>query len=143
MAVKAYGATFAYGNATNGTSTSFTNIGQIRSLTPAKVSSEDIDITVLDSASEYKEYSPGLADGGEIEITVRYAGSNSTTIESFFRTVKDYRIAYSSVNGTNGAGTIFTAYMSGYGDEQVENGNIVTTTYTFKVTGPPTRDDSI
>jgi hypothetical protein len=133
MSLKAYGAVLEYGNtADHATATAWTAVARAKSITPGKVSAADIDTTVLTSPDEAEEVLPGLASNGEFEATVEYDKTATGTLYGFFRTVKAWRLRYADDSGWK-----FNGYINEIGDDEVVNGEIVTTAIKIKPTGKP------
>lgn len=129
MAVKGYGATLKY---QVGGSGSFIALGRVKSIKPAKITAKSIDTTVLDSADEFEEMIPGLASGGEIEVTLEYSASWTETLYGLFRSQTNYQVVYADETGWQYAG-----FLNEIGDDEVVNGEIVMTTVKIQVTGKP------
>ena len=132
MAVKFHQTILRVGNAsTYASSTTWTDYAEIRALTPPQIEAEDIDATHAASANETREFVPGLADGGEVEMTILYDPTDSAALTTLFRQPKGFQIVYSGDTGWQ-----FDGYIKAIGDEG-ELGDLWETTITIKVTGLP------
>lgn len=139
MSLKAYNTVLQYGDTADwSTSTTWTSIAATKTIKPPKPNAKDIDVTHLTSTGEYEEFIAGLANGGDVELKIQYDKTATGTIFAFFRTVKAWRIKYSDNSGWK-----FNGYISDYGDEEVENGQIVMTGLKIKVTGAPVSDTDV
>lgn len=55
---------------------SFTAIAEIASFTGPNVSSEEVDVTTLDSVGGFKQVIAGLKEGGSIDLELLYTGTS-------------------------------------------------------------------
>jgi hypothetical protein len=133
MSVKAYGSVLQYGDTADyTTATSWTTVGTTKSIKPGKVQAKDIDTTHLESADEFEESVPGLANGGDVEASLQYDKSDTGILYGVFRVVKAWRLKYPDNSGWK-----FNGHLNEIGDEDVVNGEIVMTSIKIKVTGKP------
>jgi hypothetical protein len=133
MSVKTYGTILEYGDTADyATAVTWTAVTLVDKIKPPKVSADRIDTTHLLSANEFKDKLPGLAEGGDLELTVQYDKTEANTLYGFFRTVKAFRLKYPDLSGWK-----LNGFISEYGDEEVVNGDIVRTTLTITVTNKP------
>ena len=86
---KGYGSKLYYG-ATSGAIT--TPIGQILDSNAPEEQADDIEITNSDSTAGYKEYIPGLIDGGEYSTEVIYTTAIETTLRSLVAVQKWFKL---------------------------------------------------
>lgn len=132
MAVKGHSTTFEYGNAATYTaSTTWTPLAGVVSVTPPTIESDDIDISTMSSADQFKETDGGWSDGGELEVQVQFEDDQAETVYGLFNQNKGFRITFS-----NGASWKCNGRIKSYGDE-VEREGLVTTTIKVKVSGKP------
>jgi predicted secreted protein len=77
---------WAYGSALKrgdgGSPEAFTAIAEIIELSGPAMSRDDIDVTSHQSSDGYREFIPGLRDGGEVTFTANYLPTNSTQDDS-------------------------------------------------------------
>jgi len=134
MAVtKGHSTVIEYGNqATYTGSTSWTKLAGVVSVTPPSPEADDIDVSNMDSEEQFKEFEPGWADGGEVEMSIQFDADQASTVYGMFRQKAGYRVTFS-----NGAKWGVSGYIKSYGDE-VEREGIVTTSIKIKVSGKPT-----
>jgi len=109
-----------------------TLIAQVMDVSGPSIAVDDVEITNNDSPSEYKEYVPGLKDGGEVSFDIIYEESQCSTLYGLVGTKKDWRITKPD-NSYIG----FTGYIKGLGDETPMN-DAVKNSITIKITGAPT-----
>lgn len=94
---------------------------------------DDIEVTTYDSADGYKEYIPGLADAGELEITgVWTADTTQTELDDLRGKINDWRITL-----PNNLGVFeFKGYLKGPRITPSKDDKI-TFSATIKITGKP------
>ena len=78
----------------------FTKIGRIRDISGPEPSVNEVEVTSNDSPLNYKEFIPGLKDGGNVSFDMIYdvrdatqTGSGSTSMEKFFEDQETRRFA--------------------------------------------------
>lgn len=119
------------------TTTGAAEIGQVRSISGPGVSANDVDTTCLDSSSNYRTFSPGLLDPGEVTMNIVY-DPTATAIKRLTeyagtRASKTFTIYHASSTGDTDA---FTGYVKGIGRE-IPLDDLITADFTVKVTGLP------
>ena len=128
---------FQYGNMpTASGSNSWTDFSQILSIKPPAISSKDIDISVMDSPSQFEQFIPGWANGGEVEVKVQFEKSQQATIYGNFRKLLGYRIVFNDAVTTNGSNLAMDGYISKFQNE-IDRENLVTADITVKISGKP------
>jgi hypothetical protein len=131
--LKSYGIIIAYGNQpTQAASTTWTDVTFLENIEPPSVDADDIDVTTLTSANEFRAFIAGYADGGEGKFTVQWDNTQSVALYGLFRTQKGWRITLPGTGGT----VKFDGYIKGFGVPVDEEG-IITNEITIKVTGQP------
>lgn len=68
--------------------TSFTNIGNVISITGPSQTRDAIEKSTMDSTSKFREFIPGMLDAGETTFDVNYDGSaagNANTLDGLLR----------------------------------------------------------
>lgn len=111
--------------------TSWTDFAGIDDIKPPKIEAEDIDISNMTSADQFKEFVAGWANGGEAEVKIQFEKAQNATIYGLFRTTQGYRITFS-----DGSTWVFTGYIKSFANE-VEREKIVTATVMVKISGKP------
>lgn len=119
------------------TTTGLTEIGQIRNISGPGVSANDVDTTTLDSSSNYRTFTCGLLDPGEVSFGVVYDPADSMHKRLAYyagqRSSKLFTIYHGSSAGDTDA---FTAYVKGLSRE-IPLDDVITADLTLKVTGKP------
>src|SRR5688572_13363667 len=100
MPTKAYQTTLEYGDqSTYSGSSSWTAVTTIEAIEPPTPEADDIDVTHLSSADEFREFLAGWADGGEMTMTVQWDETQSVALYALFRTQRGYRVNFPSSSG--------------------------------------------
>ena len=124
---------------TLGGSVNFTGtntIAEISSLTLPKLEVSDIDVTNMDSGSNYMEFIPGSTNPGVIDLTVNYTEAQDLLMSSI-------------VGGTNpsetwtitlpdGATWATDGYVNGFGAGEATNNDKISREFSIKCSGLPT-----
>lgn len=132
MAIKGHSVTFGYGNqSTYQASTTFTDVAGVVEITPPKVSADDIDVSHMTTPDQFKDFDPGWAAGGEVELTIQFDTEQNEDVYALFRVKKGFCIAF-----VNGSRWLLTGYINEFGDEP-DREDIVTTKIKIKVSGKP------
>jgi hypothetical protein len=132
MATKGHSTKLAYGDAANyADSETWTDFAKITEITPPNVEADDIDISHMDSPDQFKEFTAGWADGGEVECTIQFAKAANAAVYGLFRQDKGYKVTF-----VDGSTWELNGYMKAFGNE-VEREGIVTANVTIKVSGKP------
>jgi hypothetical protein len=113
-------------------SITWTAFANVTGVTPPTPEADDIDVSHMGSEGQFKEFTAGWADGGEVEVTLQYNKDQATTIYGLFRQNKGFRITFSDESYWG-----LTGYIKSFGDE-IDREGIITTTVTIKVSGKPT-----
>jgi predicted secreted protein len=72
----AYGSEFKIGD--DGTSETFTAVAEVIDISGPSMTRDAIDVTNQDSTSGWREFVPGMRDGGEVSITANWIPVNAT-----------------------------------------------------------------
>jgi hypothetical protein len=124
---------------TLGGSVNFTGtnaISEIVSIDLPELNVTDIDVSSMDSASNYMEFIPGSTDPGVIDVTVNYTEAQDKLMSGI-------------VGGTNVAETwtitfpdsatwATSGYVSNFGAGTAQPNDKITRTFSIKCTGLPT-----
>lgn len=129
---KGYMSKAFYGDAATVTaSTTWTPFVDVTEITPPKPTAAKIDTTHMESADEYKEQEPGLAEVDDVELKVQFSKDQAAAVYAMFRVKKGFRIQFA-----DGSKWEINGFISGYGDE-IDREGIVSTTITIAVSGKP------
>lgn len=60
--------------------TTYVAIGQVKDISGPNLARGDIDVTTHDSTSGYREYLPGLADGGDVSFAISLDPDNTAHV---------------------------------------------------------------
>lgn len=130
-ATKAYTTVLSYGGTTYASGNTWVPVTVIEKIEPPAPKADDIDVTVISSANEAREFIPGWANGGECKLTVQWDSTQSAALYALFRTMKGWKIIFPDTHGVG-----FTGYINEFGTPVDEEG-IITNEITIKVTGLP------
>lgn len=72
----AYGSELKIGN--DGTAETFTKVAEIQDIDGPSMSKDTIEVTSQDSANGWREFIPGMRDGGEVGITANWIPASAT-----------------------------------------------------------------
>lgn len=123
---------FEYGNATTfAASTSWTEFAQILEIAPPEVEADDIEVSHMQSPDQFKQYDPGWADGGEIEMKIQFEKTGAAAAYALFRQKKGFRETYQ-----DGSTWKIDGYIKKFGGTTEREG-VVIVEITFKVSGKP------
>ena len=121
------------------TTTGLAEIGQIRNISGPGVSANDVDTTTLDSSSNFRTFSCGLLDPGEVSFSTVYDPVTTATMHKRLayymgqRSTKTFTVYHGSSTGDTDA---FVGYVKAMGRE-VPLDDVISCDYTLKVTGLP------
>lgn len=117
--------------ATVDASAAWTKLGKVTEVTPLTLEGDEIDVSHMESADQWREFDPGWAEAGEIDVTLQYRADDNAAIYELFRVTRGYRITFADGSKWTAAGFIKT-----FGNE-VEREGIVTTSVGIKLSGAP------
>jgi hypothetical protein len=119
------------------------DIGNITDISGLNQQADKIELTNNDSADAYKEFTMGFVDGGEVSITCRFIGGD-TTGQKYFRDDLQARSAARSVVITRPDAITkwtFSAIPIKMSDPIPING-AMDVTFTMQITGKPVFSNS-
>ena len=125
-----HGTTFQLGTAT---------FAQVDEINAPEIEVDDVEITNMDSDDGYKEYIPGLIDGGSIGITLIF-DAGDTTGQGTIKTKVDARATEAfTLTLPTATGAVWTGngYLKGMSQPVPKDDKIMIETE-MKVTGKPT-----
>lgn len=139
-AVHAFGSLLKKGD--GGSPETFTTVAEILTLPFPKLSHETIEVTNHSSTEGWREFIPGLKDGGEFSVDINYlptdATHNNTTGLLYNLSVTNGKANYQIVMSNALATTwTFAALVTGFEADASIDGQLKATV-TFKLTGKPT-----
>lgn len=118
----------------------FTKVAEVISISGPELSAEQIEVTSLDSSGGYKEYIPGLLDGGTVSIEFNHVNGSTnqetlrTRVSTANQTANSYRVVLADSPQTV---VTFQAIVESY-SMNVEAGSAVTVSVGVKISGAPT-----
>lgn len=109
----------------------YTTIGEQANVTPFSIAVDSIDASHEESPGAWREFIPGLKDGGEVSLEIHYVpgGSAEATLLAALRTEKVCRVVFPS-----GATADFSAFITEMSAETPLDDKMVMSV-TLKVTG--------
>jgi len=128
-----HGTSFGVGD--GGSPQVFTDFAEVVSITPPQMVRDTVDATHMASPQKWREYVPGLRDGGEVSVEMNFV-PGSTSIDALYTafttdTVATWRILFP---GSPAPFWIFDAFCTGI-ESEVPLDDKMSLTATFKVTG--------
>ena len=123
--------------------TTYTVIAGVGDISGPDMSRDTVDTTTHDSTNKWREFVPGLKDGGEVSIVLVYdpeEGGNQGLLRADFEggLARDFKLTWPT---TNSAHLLFQAFVTGLGDAFPLEGRIEQQV-TLKITGTVTHNDS-
>jgi hypothetical protein len=135
-----YGSSFEI--ATSGNSPSdLISLGEIYNITPPSAVVDQIDVTHMQSPNRRREFIAGLVDGGETSFEMNYIPGSigDTELHEILDTpVGQTRRRTARIRYPNGVTHTFEVELQRY-ESAVPTDDKMSSTVTFKVTGPITR----
>lgn len=139
--IKAIGSKL-YVNEGTTSSPTWTQIANLTTIGEIGLESDEIDVTTLDSADDFKEYIGGAKDGGTIDLegnVVTDAGLTAMYTLANSRDVKEFKIEYPAKTGeTTAAFWTVTGYVSSCKDGEKTVDGLLTFSSGIRVSGAPT-----
>lgn len=130
-----YGSVLIVCSSSDGTTEN--NIAQVRSISGPGVSGNDVDTTTLDSSSNYRTFTAGLLDPGELTVSIVYdpTAASHTRLARYMgdRYTANWKVAAGSSGGTL---TTFSGYIKGM-TREIPLDDVISCDLTIKVTGKP------
>lgn len=112
----------------------YTEIAEILSITPPSVSRDLPEATHMKSPDRWKEYIPGLRDGGEITMELNFVPDSETT-QRLLEAGGELSTSKAKVIFPDATEWGFSCFCTEF-TPQVPVDDRMTATCTFKVTGP-------
>lgn len=112
----------------------YVKLALVAAITPPGMTRDAVENTHLESPDEWKQYIPGLKDGGEASITLNYVPSASDALFTAFNAgAGKYQITF-----PNGVRMRFDGFFTAYTPPELSPGGLMQMTATIKATGAPT-----
>ena len=137
-----HGATLTVDATTNFTAGSLTTIGDITSMGGPDHARDSIDKSTMDSTNKWREFIPGMLDGGEVSVDLNYDGAaagEASKLNAYLTNATQYwRITlYDHTTASNRSRITFAGFMTKLG-HAIPFDDKVTQSMTLKVDGAPT-----
>ena len=139
--IKAIGSKLFVNNGTTESPT-WEQIANLTTIGEIGLESDEIDVTTLDSADDFKEYIGGAKDGGTVDLegnVVTDAGLTALYALANSRAVKEFKIEYPKKTGeTTAAFWTLTGYVNSCKDGEKTVDGLLTFSSGIRVSGAPT-----
>lgn len=123
---------FAFGNQKSfEESTTWTEVAQIVDIGPPEIEADDIEVSNMTSPEQFKQFDPGWADAGEVEMTIQYTKEAATSLYALFRIPKGFKMTFE-----DGSSWGFSGYVKKLGGE-IDREGVITNTIGVKISGKP------
>lgn len=123
----------------------YTAIAEIKSISGPNVARDAVEATSNDSSDDFAEFIPGIADAGEVTLTLNARPDNAThgaasglAYDADNGTARAYQVKFPQFNAVSPPTLTFTAFCTGF-EITSETRSVVTCVAKFKITGKPTR----
>lgn len=114
----------------------FDAVAEVVSITPPAYTMDTVDVTHMLSTERFREFVPGLRDGGEFSMSINYipgdATSDALIAKALVDTVGNYKITW-----PNSEEWIFAGVFVGFAPGDVSVDGKVSATVRIKVSGKP------
>ena len=117
------------------TPTVFTYAPELTSITPPAFSTDSQEATNMQSPDRFREFVPGLSDGGKIEMEMNYVPGSAFDLA--MQAARGLR-RYCQIVFPNGVQFLFTAVLETYQPDGKIDG-VMTAKASFKVSGKPSQ----
>lgn len=116
---------FEIGNATGGTSTTYTAVSEVLSVRGFAVNRDSEEATHLNSPEDFKEYIPGLIGTEPVTIEFNYVAAASDTLFTAIKAgIGDFRMVYPNGVKLDFSGVI-TRWKPGEASANIMRGELV------------------
>lgn len=117
-------------------------VGKITNFQLPQMSADTQDVTTTDSTGAYREFIPGLLDGGEVSIEFTFkpddAGQVQLKTDFEARACVNYEISLPAIGGAPAAKVQFAAIITALNPPSGEISDTMKGSVTMKVSGQPT-----
>ena len=110
--------------------TANTTIGQIMSISGPDQSRDALDVSTMDSSNKWREFIPGMLDGGEVTVEVLYGTTQGNNLEAYFTNPAEAWTITVPVGDT----IVGSAFMTSLG-YAIPFDDKITQSFTLKYTG--------
>lgn len=120
------------GVSASSTDNTFAALLEITDVSGPEIAVDDVEMTHSESPDRYKEWLPGLIDGGEVTVECNYTKENCAAVYALVGVKKYYKITLPD----GGSTWKFPGYIKGFGEEEPIDDKIQNQV-TIKVGGKP------
>ena len=117
----------------------YSKVAEVISISGPELSAEQIEVTSLDSTGGYKEFIPGLLDGGTVSISFNYVDGNTnqealrTRVSTASQGALSYRV---QLPDSPLSYVTFDAIVESF-SMSIESGSAITVECSVKISGAP------
>lgn len=130
-----YGTLFKIGDGTTPTEV-FTKIGYVTNLKPLSVSRDSIDVSHNESANRFREFIPGLRDGGEISFDI-LLDPDGTDLDTLYNDeFNSNTVGNKKIDFADGSSFAFAGFCTKI-DADAPTDDKMVLSVTYKVSGKP------
>lgn len=134
-----YGATLEVGDGAS--PEVFSAVAYVSNISVSGYSVDAVDVTTHDSANNFKEFIPGMVDGGEVSFDIVFDPDNTTHDETAgglkaimdSRSIKNWKVTFADATNV----WSFTGFMTSF-EFEVPIEDAITASCTIKTTAKPT-----
>ena len=132
-----HGSTFQINTSTVSSPDTWTTIAEVVSITPPSLSRDAIDATHSTSPEKWREFIPGLRDGGEVTLEVNFIPSGIGTAQ-IISTFNSDDLVNARINFPDSPATVWTfaAFITSF-EPEAPFDDKMSATVTFKLSGKP------
>ncbi len=118
----------------------YTALAQVLSVNGPNLSADTVDVTNNDSPNGWREFIPGLKDGGEIEVVLVFDPNDATfvTLRDYLGTSEFYRVEWPQFTSTSSGDRVSVGGIVTGVEIESETEDRLEATVTVKVSGAPT-----
>ena len=109
----------------------FIYFARITEIGGIEIEADDIETSHMESANQFKMFTAGWADAGEVDFTIQFQKENAEDVWALFRQDKSFEVKFK-----DGSAWTFNGYLKKFGTEADREG-LVTVPVTIKISGEP------
>lgn len=122
----------------------YTQLAEVKSIGGPSLSRDSVEATNMDSADEFAEFLGGIADGGEIALTLNsrpdhatHGGTSGLMADMLSGTTRSWQVKWPQFSSGSPPTMTFSGFLTAH-EIQSATRELVTTSIRIKVTGKPT-----
>lgn len=109
----------------------FTPFAKVTEIGGIEIEADDIETSHMESPNQFREWSAGWADAGEVEFTIQFDKANAADVWGLFRQDKTFRVTFK-----DGSRWLLAGFLKKFGTE-VDREGLITVPLTIKISGEP------